>query len=89
MGSLLGTPVLIVPLPPGTVRLTLLNVTLVTRWLASAPKMVGLNGPLPVPVTLSYVMLLIEPMPGLPPQRLRVPIFCMIGDATPDIVMFR
>jgi hypothetical protein len=58
----------------------LLKVTLVGRWVASAPQMVGLNGPLPVPVTLSYVMSWMLPIPGLLPHRRRVPIFCVRGE---------
>ena len=32
---------------------------------------------------------LIEPTPGLFPHRFRVPIFIMIGEYVPDIVMLR
>ena len=35
----------------------------------------------------SYVMWWIRPTPGLLPQRLRVPTFCVIGDRTLVSVM--
>ena len=37
---------------------------------------------MPVAVMLSNVMSLMWPIPGLLPQRLRVPIFIMIGERT-------
>ena len=42
MALLLGRPVPVEPLPPGTVIFTLLKVTLLTWWLPSAPQIVGL-----------------------------------------------
>ena len=90
MALLLGTPVDMVPLPPGTVRSTPVKVTSETRFEAPAPQMVGLKLlPLWVPLMLSKVMPLIVPTPGLLPHRLRVPIFIMIGELVLDMVMFR
>src|SRR5215211_6066549 len=81
---LLGGLVDMVPLPPGTVRWTLVNVTLLIRLVAEWPQIVGLNdGLTPRPVMFVKETLSIVPMPGLLPQRRRFPIFIMIGERTP------
>ncbi len=75
-GSLLGTAVLVELLPPGTVMLTLLNVTLLMWLPPDSPHSVAVYCGLlfPVMLMLSYVMLLMCPIPGLLPHRRRVPI---------------
>ncbi len=66
------------------------NVTLLTRLVAEWPQIVGLNdGLTPRPVMFVNVTLSMPPMPGLFPQRRRLPTFIMIGERTPVIVMSR